>query len=100
MRDAWSSREVWTFACLRCSTTWDEQIEIRHFGDGHGTELVTYERGGQPCTTPWADRACPECQSQNVKAISSRHRRVAEIPKARPNTDVALVYHLRRIHAW
>lgn len=101
VRDAWSNREVWTFECLCCSTTWDEQIEIRHVGDGHGIELVTYERGGQPCTTPWAsDRACPKCQSQNVKSFCARHPRVAEVPEARPDTDVKLVYHLRRIHAW
>ncbi|MFD0901315.1 hypothetical protein [Actinomadura sediminis] len=101
VRDAWSSREVWTFACLCCAATWDEQIVIRHFGDGHGIELVTYERDGQPCTTPWAgDRACPECRSQNVKALSAPRPRAAEVPKARPDADVALVYHLRRIHAW
>ncbi|MFC4050249.1 hypothetical protein ACFOY4_11175 [Actinomadura syzygii] len=100
MRDTWSSHESWVFECLNCTTTWDEELEVRHCGDGHGNEAVIYEFGGQPCTTPWMDRSCPKCQSQNVKARSASRRRQSEAQKVNGNGDVAMVYHLRRMHAW
>lgn len=100
VRDTWSTHESWAFECLNCATTWDEELEVRHCGDGHGHEGVVYERGGQPCTTPWTDRSCRACGSQNVKALSAVRGRQAEVPKARGGGDVAMVYHLRRMHAW
>ncbi|RFS84649.1 hypothetical protein D0T12_13970 [Actinomadura spongiicola] len=100
MRDAWSSHEAWVFECLNCSATWDEDLEARHYGDGHGNQAVVYTRGGLPCTTPWVDRFCPKCQSQNVKALSAVRAGHAEVVKARGGADVAMVYHLRRMHAW
>ncbi|MGP4026687.1 hypothetical protein [Actinomadura sp. 3N407] len=100
VREAWSSHETWAFECLNCSTTWDEELEVRHCGDGHGHEAVIYERGGHPCMTPWMDRCCPTCQSQNVKALSVMPRKRDEVPKARSGDDVAMVFHLRRLHAW
>ncbi|MFI0410140.1 hypothetical protein [Actinomadura sp. 3N508] len=100
VRDAWSSHESWVFECLNCATTWKEELEARHYGDGHGNEAVIYERGGQPCTTPWVDRSCPKCQSQNVKALSAMKGGHGEVPQAPGGSDVAMVFHLRRMHAW
>jgi hypothetical protein len=100
VQEAWSSHEVWVFECLSCATSWDEEFEVRHSGDGHGNEAVIYERSGQPCTTPWMDRCCPTCGSQNIKALSAVRGRQSEIPKARTGSDVAMVFHLRRMHAW
>jgi hypothetical protein len=100
VQEAWSIHEVWVFECLSCATSWDEEFEVRHSGDGHGNEAVIYERGGQPCTTPWVDRSCPRCGSQNIKALSAARGRQSEIPKARTGSDVAMVFHLRRMHAW
>ncbi|WP_344274374.1 hypothetical protein [Actinomadura napierensis] len=99
VQDAWSSREAWVYECLCCETTWDEVLEVRHVGDGHGNEAVIYQRNGQPCTTPWTDCLCPKCQSRNVKAWAAS-RKAGEIPPARDGRDVAMVFHLRRIHAW
>ncbi|GAA0572528.1 hypothetical protein GCM10009546_39050 [Actinomadura livida] len=50
--------------------------------------------------TPWLDRCCTACQSQNVKALASRPVAHAEVPRARGGEDVAMVFHLRRMHAW
>ncbi|SFN91216.1 hypothetical protein SAMN04489713_103404 [Actinomadura madurae] len=98
--DAWTSHEVWGLECLSCATTWDEEFEVRHSGDGHGNEAVIYVRDGQPCTTPWMDRCCPKCGSENIKALSAVRGRQGEVPKARSSSDVAMVFHLRRMHAW
>ncbi|TDC87309.1 hypothetical protein [Actinomadura sp. 7K507] len=100
VREAWSSHETWVFECRNCSTYWKEELEVRHCGDGHGNAAVIYERGGHPCMTPWLDRSCPRCQSQNVKALSATRGEKEEIPKARGGEDVAMVFHLRRVHAW
>ncbi|HEY8481554.1 MAG TPA: hypothetical protein VIL71_17150 [Spirillospora sp.] len=100
MRDTWSSHETWTFECLNCSTTWTEELEVRHCYDGHGNEGVVYERDGQPCTTPWLDRCCRACQSQSVRALAGRPGAHAEVPRPRSGQDVKMVFHLRRMHAW
>ncbi|MFD0685187.1 hypothetical protein [Actinomadura fibrosa] len=100
MHDAWSSSETWVYQCLCCATTWDEQFDVRHVGDGHGGEATVYEREGQRCMTPWTDRACPNCESQNVKAFSAPWGRKAVAKKVKTGGDVAMVFHLRRLHAW
>ncbi|TDB96464.1 hypothetical protein [Actinomadura sp. 7K534] len=100
MRTTWTSHESWAFECLNCSAAWTEELEVRHCADGHGNEAVVYERGGQPCMTPWLDRCCTACQSQNVKALAARPVAHAEVPRARGGEDVAMVFHLRRMHAW
>ncbi|MBT2213832.1 MULTISPECIES: hypothetical protein [Actinomadura] len=100
MHDTWSDHEMWVYECLACMTSWDEQFEVRHYDDGHGGEAAVYERGGQRCTTPWTDHVCPNCQSQNIKVFSKPLGRQAEVPKARADGDVAMVFHLRRLHAW
>ena len=100
MQEAWSSHEVWVFECVNCMTTWDEDLEAHHHGDGHGNESVIYRRDGQPCTTPWVDRICPKCHSRSVKALSAMHGRQGEVPAVRSGGDVAMVFHLRRMHAW
>ena|SRR5437868_12796083 len=100
VHDAWSSHEVWVYDCLACAKIWDEEFEVRHYADGHGGEATVYERGGQRCTTPWIDHTCPGCQSQNIKVFSAPLSSHAEVPLPRDRGDVAMVFHLRRIHAW
>ncbi|MGW2309885.1 hypothetical protein [Actinomadura luteofluorescens] len=100
VHEAWTNHEVWGFECLHCEGSWDEEFQVRHSGDGHGNAAVVYWRQGQPCTTPWMDRSCPGCGSQNVKALSARDGMHDEAPIARSGSDVALVFHLRHLHAW
>ncbi|QXJ24340.1 hypothetical protein AGRA3207_005643 [Actinomadura graeca] len=100
MHDAWSSHEVWVYECEACGTTWNEKFKVRHYDDGHGGEATVYERGGQRCMTPWFDHVCPRCQSQNVKVFSTPLGRHTEVPVARDGSDIAMVFHLRRLHAW
>ncbi|MEV4006403.1 hypothetical protein [Actinomadura sp. NPDC049753] len=100
MHEAWAHHEVWVFECLGCEGSWNEEFQVRHSGDGHGNQAVIYERHGQPCTTPWMDRCCPTCGGQNVKALSATDGRQDEVPLARSGSDVAMVFHLRRMHAW
>ncbi|MEU9845329.1 hypothetical protein AB0C69_39665 [Actinomadura sp. NPDC048032] len=100
MHEAWTHHEVWVFECLGCEGSWNEEFQVRHSGDGHGNQAVIYVRQGQPCTTPWMDRCCPDCGGQNVKALSATHGRHDEVPVVRNGSDVAMVFHLRRMHAW
>ncbi|MEV0662432.1 hypothetical protein AB0I58_13595 [Spirillospora sp. NPDC050365] len=100
VHEAWTNHEVWVFECLSCAGSWDEEFQVRHSGDGHGNAAVIYRRHGQPCTTPWMDRSCPGCGSQNVKALSARDGMHDETPIASSGSDVAMVFHLRRMHAW
>ncbi|KAB2344061.1 hypothetical protein [Actinomadura rudentiformis] len=100
VRDAWSSHESWVYECLCCSTTWEEQFEARHTADGHGGEAVVYEHDGHRCTTPWTDHVCPNCESQNVKALPAPWAKRSDVPLAHRGDDLELVFRLRRLHAW
>ncbi len=100
MHEVWSSHEAWVYECLACMTTWEEQYETRHYADGHGGEAVVYEKEGQRCMTPWTDHACPNCQSQNIKVLSAPRGKPRVMPAARSGNDIAMVYHLRHIHAF
>lgn len=100
MREAWSSHESWVYECLSCYTTWQEEYDARHTADGHGGEAVVYKHDGQCCTSPWCDHVCPNCESQNVKAFSAPWGRSLKAPAASRSDDLALVFRLRRLHAW
>lgn len=102
MRDSWSSHESWTYECLNCLTTWQEEYDARHVADGHGGEAVIYEHDGHRCTSPWCDHVCPRCGGQNVKALATPLAEAQDVasPVAGRSDDLAMVFRLRRLHAY
>jgi hypothetical protein len=100
MHDMWTAHEVWVYQCNRCLYTWDEEYDARHVDDGHGGEAVVYQHDGRPCMSPWCDRLCPRCGSQNVKTLATPLSRSVPAQAHRHAEDLAMLFHLRKMGAY
>lgn len=100
VHEAWSSHETWVYACQVCRTTWDEEYEVLFSEDGHGGDVVVFERNGQRSTTPWSDHCCPRCMSENVRAYMAPWGEHEPMVPVQRRDDLELVFRLRRLHAY
>jgi Zn finger protein HypA/HybF involved in hydrogenase expression len=58
--------EHWRFACQHCGHEWVTVYE-KQYVELTACEVVTWRRGGHPCTTPWSEQVCPACGSYRVR---------------------------------
>jgi hypothetical protein len=65
MSEARVTVEPWPFTCLSCGHQWVTAYEKRSV-DFLGDEVVTWRRGGHPCTAPWSGELCPQCGGYEV----------------------------------
>lgn len=101
MHDAFIVHETWVFQCMTCLNIWDVEYEAWHAGDGHGGDVVSYHKRGQPCTVPWSGMICPNCNGYAVKPLPSRTtvRSVHPAPEHSGPAEPTL-FRLARVHAY
>ncbi|MFP8943580.1 hypothetical protein ACLIYM_19395 [Streptomyces fenghuangensis] len=79
-----TTREEYSFACLRCGHGWERAYGIRHHVDGDGRPFVTYHdpADGGRVPSPLTRPVCPNCESHVVRIM--RPGRVYEAERALP----------------
>lgn len=70
--------EQWCFTCRRCGHSWGIDYEVRRGSDRAGGELVSWRRGGLPCTAPWSGARCPRCSGLRVQILPANSVPLAE----------------------
>jgi hypothetical protein len=66
MSEAYLTVERWPWRCEHCGHQWETAYEARH-ADFHGSDVVTWRRGGHPSPPPWSVEACPVCGGFQVR---------------------------------
>jgi hypothetical protein len=99
MHESMISRETWKYECLACLHEWQEDYEVGRSSDGHGGAVVVYRHLGHRCTSPWTEPVCPSCGGYDVKPLPTGWRVVAPIPRRR-DTELEMIFRLRRLHAY
>ena len=68
MSETYLTVEQWPFTCLHCGHEWVTVYE-KQYVEVTGSEVVTWRRGGHPCTTPWSEQICPHCGNHRVRLL-------------------------------